>query len=170
MIRHTTPDVAKEICYGQSDIDLNASFLEESKETLKHLPPNLDNVYSSPLKRCLHLAKLIPCRGLIQVKELKEMNFGEWELKAWSDIPKSQLDPWMSNFVNQQVPNGESMKILADRVSTWYRSLNLSGPGKVAIVTHAGPIRILLSEINQTPLEEAFQRYSVNYGEVICIG
>ena len=98
------------------------------------------------------------------------MNFGEWELKAWSDIPKSQLDPWMSNFVNQQVPNGESMKILADRVSTWYRSLNLSGPGKVAIVTHAGPIRILLSEINQTPLEEAFQRYSVNYGEVICIG
>lgn len=75
----------------------------------------------------------------------------------------------MEDFVRQQVPNGESMEILADRVIHWYTEILRNSEEKVAIVTHAGPIRVILSEVNQTPLAEAFKRYSVNYGEVIFI-
>ncbi len=169
LIRHTTPDIAKEICYGQSEIELTESFPEESRRILRELPAALDMVFTSPLKRCLQLAMLIPHQDLKQVSELQEMNFGNWELKPWTEIPKAELDPWMTDFVNQQVPDGESMTMLADRVLTWFGTLKSFNLEKVAIVTHAGPIRIILSEVNQTPLEEAFQRYSVDYGEVIVI-
>ena len=169
LIRHTTPDISKEICYGQSDIALSQSFLEESKLILQELPTLVDKVYTSPLERCLQLAKLIPSQQFEEVAQLKEMNFGDWELKPWSDIPKSQITPWMEDFVNKQVPNGESMNMLAHRVKDWYKKLLATNYKKVALVTHAGPIRIILSEVNQTPLEEAFIRYSINYGEVILI-
>ncbi|MEM1409088.1 MAG: histidine phosphatase family protein [Bacteroidota bacterium] len=113
-------------------------------------------LYSSPLKRCLQLAALIPHQSLDQVPQLQEMNFGDWELRPWSDIPKAELNPWMEDFVRQQVPNGESMEILADRVIHWYTEILRNSEEKVAIVTHAGPIRVILSEVNQTPLARSF--------------
>lgn len=169
LIRHTTPDIDKGICYGQADIGLADDFLKEAKNTVQQLPPSIDHVYTSPLKRCLQLAGMIPHQALEQVSALQEMDFGDWELKAWSDIPESDLNPWMADFVNEKVPNGESMKVMANRVISWYHLLKDSKSEKIAIVTHAGPIRILLSEVNKTPLEEAFDRYPVAYGEVIKI-
>ena len=170
LIRHTTPDIAKEICYGQSDIGLVGSFPEESQRILQELPASVDKVFTSPLKRCVQLAQLISGSGLEQIWQLQEMDFGDWELKPWSDIPRAELDPWMADFVNHQVPKGESMRLLADRVIAWYSKIKSSKLEKIAIVTHAGPIRIILSEVNQTPFEEAFERYPVSYGEVIRIG
>lgn len=168
LIRHTTPDISKEICYGQSDIALAKSFHEEVQMILPQLPNKVDEVYTSPLSRCLRLTEMIPHKTLKEVPQLQEMNFGEWELKRWNDIPEDELNPWMENFVNERVPNGESMQMLADRVVGWYSDLQFDVE-KVAIVTHAGPLRILLSHINRTPLEEAFQLYNVKYGEVITI-
>ena len=169
LIRHTTPDIAKGICYGQADLSLTSSFEEEADEILKKLPHPLDIVYTSPLKRCQQLAKRIPHKTLEEVPQLQEMNFGDWELKPWSHIPEAALNPWMEDFVNVQVPNGESMKMLADRVISWYDQIMAKNSKGIAIVTHAGPIRVLLSHVNQTPLGEAFQRYNVQYGEVIPI-
>ena len=39
---------------------------------------------------------------------LMEMNFGDWEMKNWNDIPPEQLNPWMEDFVNIRASNGES--------------------------------------------------------------
>lgn len=169
MIRHTTPKIGKGICYGQADLDLAATFGKEAQNVLQSLPASMDKVYTSPLKRCLQLAKLIPHKKLEEIQQLQEMNFGDWELKPWSDIPKEDLDPWMDNFVNQRVPSGESMKMLADRVTQWYKEMIVTEDRKVAIVTHAGPIRIILSVVNNTPFEQAFKHYQVEYGEVFVI-
>ncbi|MGD1889384.1 MAG: alpha-ribazole phosphatase [Cyclobacteriaceae bacterium] len=169
LVRHTTPAISKEICYGQSDIPLAATFTEESQRVLEKLPASVDMVYTSPLSRCLQLAQRIPHQALEQVSQLKEMNFGDWELRPWSEIPKQELDPWMNDFVNYQVPNGESMEMLADRVARWYENLMTTPLDKVVVVTHAGPIRIILSKVHGTALEEAFKLYPVDYGEVILI-
>ena len=59
--------------------------------------------------------------------------------------------------------------MLADRVNSWYESLIATIPEKVILVTHAGPIRTILSKVYDTPLEEAFNLYAVDYGEVIMI-
>ncbi|MEM6866068.1 MAG: alpha-ribazole phosphatase [Bacteroidota bacterium] len=170
LIRHTAPDIDKGICYGQSDIPLAQTFSDESNHVLAQLPGTMDIVFTSPLKRCLELAELIPSKKLKESSQLMEMDFGDWEMKPWGEIPKNELNPWMEDFVNHNVPNGESMTILAHRVNQWYSKLKATSFEKVAIVTHAGPIRILLSTINQTPLAEAFKRYQIDYGEMITIG
>jgi len=169
LIRHTTPDVEQGICYGQSDLALASSFEEEARGLLEALPTAINKVFTSPLKRCLQLAKKISCQTIKEVPQLQEMNFGDWELKPWNAIPKAELNPWMEDFVHQQVPNGESMQQLAERVLNWYEELKSQELEKIAVVSHAGPIRIILSEINQTPLKEAFERYKVGYGNVIPI-
>ncbi|MDW3192949.1 MAG: alpha-ribazole phosphatase [Cytophagales bacterium] len=166
LVRHTTPDIAKEICYGQSDVLLSGNFPEEAKAVLQQLPDKIDAVYTSPLDRCKALAKMIPSPKLTEAAEMMEMNFGDWELRPWSAIDQEELDPWMADFVHHQVPNGESMQLLVNRVNTWYQNLLQSTDTRVVVVCHAGPIRVLLSLINHTRLEEAFQRYSVAYGEV----
>ena len=55
LIRHTTPDIAHGICYGQLDINLSESFEYEVNAVLKLLPA-LDLVITSPLQRCKKLA------------------------------------------------------------------------------------------------------------------
>ena len=169
LVRHTKPEISKGVCYGQSDLELANSFQEELTHVLSQLPEKVEVIYSSPLKRCLELARSIPHKDLRQADQLKEMDFGDWELKPWDSIPLEELNPWMEDFVEQPVPNGESMRLLAERITPWFRELIAANHQQLVIVTHAGPIRIILSLIHETPLEEAFQRYQVEYGEVILL-
>jgi alpha-ribazole phosphatase len=41
LIRHTTPAVAKGICYGQTDLDITESFVEEAEAIRGHLPSGI---------------------------------------------------------------------------------------------------------------------------------
>ena len=73
LIRHTTPAVARGICYGQTDLDVTGSFREEAEVIRQHLPADIGTVYSSPLKRCTQLAQqLFPDRPLRLMGELME--------------------------------------------------------------------------------------------------
>ena len=59
-IRHTRPDIARGVCYGQSDIPLAASFAEEAEDVRARLNERLEGrtptrIYSSPLSRCRRL-------------------------------------------------------------------------------------------------------------------
>jgi len=158
VIRHTTPDVAKGICYGQSDISVTHTFPEESHRVLMQLPLQLDIVYTSPLIRCLQLADTIAkARQLEMVTDarLKELNFGDWELKAWNDLDQSSLMDWMNNYVEVCCPNGESYAQLAGRVEEFLNSLAVLTYRSVAIVTHGGVIKALHAVINQVSLKEA---------------
>jgi alpha-ribazole phosphatase len=65
LIRHTTPAVARGICYGQTDLEVTGSFHEEAEVIRQHLPADIGPVYSSPLNRCTLLAKeLFPDRPI----------------------------------------------------------------------------------------------------------
>ena len=41
-IRHTRPDIARGVCYGQSDIPLAASFAEEAEDVRAQLTERLE--------------------------------------------------------------------------------------------------------------------------------
>lgn len=60
LIRHTTPDIAKDICYGQSYVALAKSFQTEKNLIIKQLDSKYDAVFSCPLSRCTILAQHIP--------------------------------------------------------------------------------------------------------------
>jgi alpha-ribazole phosphatase len=75
LIRHTTPAVARGICYGQTDLDVTETFSEEAAVIRQCLPGTIGLVYSSPLKRCTLLAKeLFPDRSVQLSPELMEIH------------------------------------------------------------------------------------------------
>ena len=171
LVRHTAPDVAKGICYGQADIDVTPTFLTEAAIIQKHLPENIGTVYSSPLKRCKKLAEYLFAGHAIQLhNDLKEINCGQWELKAWDDIPKAVIDPWMKDFVTVRIPDGESYEDLYHRVKNAFLHIQQKGKGgSVVIVAHGGVLRSILSYITNTPLKDSFAAFTLHYGCVIKI-
>ncbi len=168
LVRHTTPNIEKGICYGQSDLGITDSFPSEVKKIHDQIPVDeISRVYSSPLQRCKLLAKTFN-KEVIYDDRLKELNFGDWELKPWDAIHSKELDPWMNDFVDIQVPNGESYAMLQQRILNFYTTLDHIAGEKIVIVTHAGPIRALLSNIRKIHLKDSFT-IQVAYGEVITI-
>ncbi|MEX6691172.1 alpha-ribazole phosphatase [Danxiaibacter flavus] len=168
LIRHTTPDVARGICYGQADIDVTDSFHTEASLIKAYLPASIQQVHCSPLQRCRKLAELLFPQALIQYHDaLKEINCGDWELKKWDDIDKAEIQPWMEDFVNVCIPNGENYVQLHERCSLLFDQLIQNAPA--AIVTHGGVIRSILSHITSTPLKESFNKFSLHYGCVVKI-
>jgi alpha-ribazole phosphatase len=182
LIRHTTPLVAKGICYGQTDLDITDSFNEEAAIIRQYLPEKMESVHSSPLQRCSRLAShLFPAHSMDLHNELMEIHCGEWEMKGWDELPKEVIDPWMKDFVNVRIPGGESYLDLHERVTRCFNGIRgvapgigTAGPdgfgpdtGPVAIVAHGGVIRSILSYITDTPLIDSFKVFSLHYGCVI---
>ncbi len=169
LIRHTTPKVDKGICYGQADLDVTDSFFEEVKNIVPHLPAEIANVYSSPLQRCKKLAKALFENHTIQYHDdLMELNCGDWELQTWNDIPKPEIEPWLEDFVQVPVPNGESYAQMHTRVIERFMQINQAGKTSV-IVAHGGVLRSILAHITQTPLKESFDVFKCHYGCVVKI-
>ncbi|HJY12345.1 MAG TPA: alpha-ribazole phosphatase [Flavobacterium sp.] len=172
LVRHTETACKKGICYGQSDVNLAEPFDSVFKNILLQLPSEAI-ILSSPLKRCVILAKYI--RDNIKTifyqedKRLMEMDFGDWEMKNWNDILPEQLNPWMEDFVNVSASNGESFVELHNRVESFLTDLTLKEIKQpIVVVGHAGIIRSILCHHTDLPLKDAFQN-KVDFGEVIKI-
>lgn len=169
LIRHTTPDIEKGICYGQTDLGLASTYKDEFKVVLNQLPKQIDSVYSSPLKRCLQLAKAISTHPILENK-LKEIDFGDWEMQKWDKIPLDEIQPWYDDYVNVKSKNGESLVDLSKRVLEFYLNLKQNNKENICIVTHSGVIRVILAHLRNIPLKDCFQDIGkIEYGEVFCI-
>lgn len=167
LIRHTETVVPKGICYGQADVDIKEPYLEIFEDIKSQLPTDAI-VYSSPLQRCKKMAEFFS-NEIIFDNRLKEMNFGNWELQAWNDIPLEEINPWMDNFVEVRVPNGESFKDLYHRVGEFYSELLQKNDDKVVLFCHDGTIRSILSRYHKTQLKDSFSLYKIQYGEILKI-
>ncbi len=168
LIRHTSVAVPKSICYGQTDVPLADTFLTEKEAVLKLLPDLTHAVvYSSPAQRCTQLAGCISDAYQIH-PHLQEIHFGNWEGRAWDEIPPEELNPWMENFVSVCPPNGESFQQLYTRSTQVLKQWQNTVSGPLILVTHAGVIRSLLCYSRQVPLQDAFQ-FAVDYGSVTKI-
>lgn len=169
LIRHTTPLVAKGICYGQTDLDVTESFIPEAEAIREVLPASMAAVFSSPLQRCARLAShLFPDAPLALRPELMELHCGTWEMQPWDELPKHEIDPWMADFVNIRVPGGESYLDLHARVTACFTAIaTADAGGPQAIVGHGGVLRSILAGISGTPLDQSFQVFSLHYGCVV---
>ena len=169
LIRHTKTDTLKGLCYGQSDVALADSFLEEAHQLQQKLPELKPNslVFSSPLTRCVQLAEKISDKVTIDTR-LSELDFGDWEYRRFDDIDVNVLQQWTDNFVHAAPPNGESFIDLCHRAGAfWQDVVHEMHPAseQILIITHAGVIRALLAHILKLPPANAFQ-FRVDVGSV----
>lgn len=170
LIRHTTPAVARGICYGQTDLDTTDSFYKEAAIIREHLPGLVQSVHSSPLQRCSRLAgHLFPSHSIVFHDELMEIHCGHWEMRNWDELPKEEIDPWMKDFVQVRIPGGESYLDLHERVTRCFHRIRAGVGAPIAIVGHGGVIRSILSTISGTPLIDSFKAFVLHYGCVVKV-
>lgn len=152
VIRHTPVAVEKSICYGQLDVALASSFKQDADLIKSRIPQGIEQVYASPLSRCKQLVDYLDLKPIQFENALMEINFGNWEGKAWNDIPKEELNEWMHDFVNICPPNGENLQMLYNRVQHFLDQLAQQPHEKVLLVCHAGVIRCMWTYLLDIPL------------------
>ena len=172
LIRHTKPDVTEGTCYGQSDIDIVKEEFQRDLIYMKSVIPirNWQAAYTSPLKRCAKLTNELTqgsCK-IITDNRIKELNFGDWELQKWNNIPEKEMNEWCENYIQKSPPNGESYNELYERTVNFWKMLNGKDHKTAGIITHGGVIRSILAHIFEMPLKNSFS-IKLHYSEIIKI-
>lgn len=164
VIRHTEVNNPENLCYGNIEMPLVKNYEKITKKFFDNLPKNIEKIFSSPSKRC---TDLLECMNLefSKRKELKELDFGDWEGRRWSEINKADLNTWMNDFIYKSPKNGEKMIDLYNRVIDFTKNIFTMNLSKVLFVTHAGVIRALLSKGLEISLEDTFN-IKINHDEI----
>lgn len=166
LIRHTAVKNPENLCYGFSEIPLRENYLEDFKGI--QLAEKYDFIISSPSRRCQLLAKHFQFNYETD-ERLREMNFGDWEMRKWTDIPEDEINPWYKDFINVKATNGENLLEMQTRVlSYWNELISKENTNKILIVSHAGVIRLILQSILQFPLENMFN-FQIDYGKITMV-
>lgn len=163
LIRHTKVAV-NGVCYGFSDVELNDTFLQEKEEVLTKVDSSNAVVFSSPSTRCTKLASFIYSDYKTDDR-IKELNFGDWEMKRWDDISDPEFDVWMNDYINYRCPNGESLLDMKSRVEAFHKEITSLGYDKVILVTHSGVVRLFHHLLNDVVLDKIFD-LKIEYGDV----
>jgi alpha-ribazole phosphatase len=147
LIRHTRANIADGVCYGSTDVaalPFDAEFSRIVEEITAWRP---ERIISSDLRRCRVLADTLSAatgaRQEIDAR-LRELDFGDWEGMRWDDLPRDALDRWAADPLGFAAPRGESGAALIARVTACFADIS-EFQGRQAIVSHAGPLRVLMA-------------------------
>lgn len=147
---------------------MKPTFEEEAEEVKKGLSDHtFDKVWTSPLTRCVRLANYCGFPEAEREDRIKEVNFGEWEMKSWNELssdPRSEA--WFKDWVNNPTPNGESLQDQYDRVSDFLNELRKSGLQKVCLVRAWRGIDLCPGLRWRIPLQDAFKNVP-SYGAIV---
>ena len=140
LVRHTSVDVPKGTCYGQTDVPVAATFEQEAAQTKARLQAYepFDAVYASPLTRARLLAAYCGYPRPTLDNRLKEMSMGEWEMQRYDEIRDVRLDAWYKDYMHLPTPGGESFPELYERVAGFLDELKGKDLGRVAVFAHGG--------------------------------
>lgn len=169
MIRHGKSEDNLRKVYSRNSTPLTDDGIEELLQTKKLLKEyNYEEVYYSPYKRT---AMTLACLGLVGKEEsrLKEINFGIFAGKTFEEIshiyPK-ETKLWTNDIYNYQIPQGESLFDVYERVSEFLEELHKLNKSSI-LVTHDSVIRLALCWIFDEPLY--FYRFKVDCASITTI-
>jgi broad specificity phosphatase PhoE len=110
----------------------------------------VQHLYSSDLSRCRSTAEILAeGKPVSFTRRLRELNFGAWEGCTHGQLLRrdpSRYRKWIADPRSAAPPRGETLAQLAARVRSFARTVIRRHPEEtVALVTHGGPIRVLLA-------------------------
>jgi broad specificity phosphatase PhoE len=160
LIRHgETVHNANSIAQGWSDSALSERGQAQVRalaERVALLRP--DALFCSPLERAMSTARPIAmATGLpiVQLDDLREMNFGQWEGQSFRDIRANDAEAarrWMDD-PDEACPGGESHNDVRARMA---RALAATAEAaKPVIVTHGTALRLGATVLLDAPIEVA---------------
>lgn len=173
LLRHSAPDIATGICYGRSDVPARLPNGEQVLKLVKALPRAIARIDTSPLLRCHALAEQMAAYFDLPVRtdpRLLEIDFGSWEMQAWDDIPRHEIDAWAEDVEGARPHGGESVVQMAERVRAYLLD-SVRIDGHILAVTHLGVVRCIAAVIGRpNPFELGLgfgQFFTVEPGEVV---
>ncbi|MGA6982965.1 MAG: histidine phosphatase family protein [Candidatus Sulfotelmatobacter sp.] len=175
LIRHAETNMAGRFC-GHSDPELNRRGRQQFAGLIDALSAHsIRRVYSSDLRRSRQTADAIAKHfgtELYLRPGLREINFGQWEGLSWKEI--ETRDPisaktWVSEYPDSTAPGGEPFHEFVSRIDQEISFL-LEEAGKlpIAVVTHAGFIRTVLTSRCGISQDEAWNR-TKEYGSIVVL-
>lgn len=138
-VRHTSVEVPRGFCYGQTDVPLRTSFEAEAavvREKVERLQRG--KVYTSPLSRCVRLATFCGFPDAERDNRLLEMSFGEWEGAFLYDMDTPEVRWWFGDQLRRVTPGGESIFQLRDRLLGFLQEKAAAGEDNLLVFSHGG--------------------------------
>ena len=137
--RHPRPEGAQGRCIGsRSDLPVHwrrAKRLARRiqavarRERLPHV------VWTSPLHRCADVGKWLRRWGWQYHCDatLRELDFGAWDGRRWSEIDVAEVDAWVADFASHAPGGSESLKDMLRRAAAFDASAT-----PTLVVSHGG--------------------------------
>lgn len=164
LIRHGETDYNLQSRYcGFSNPPLNNKGIWQAKRLAVRLEDiSIEKVYSSDSKRAYETAEIIfKNKPIERFPDFREMNFGIFEGLKYDEIMKKYPEiykQWINSPKKTNIPGAETLSKLSKRVKEKVASILSHHKEKtIAIVTHAGPIRIILCDASKCGLEMFWQ-------------
>lgn len=166
LIRHATTEGNLAGQYiGHTDLDATEDGLRQIDKLKEDYGgyPEVDAVFSSPLKRCLQTAKRIyPDKEPIVLEGLSEYDFGEFEGKTADELKDEEaFQVWLAGTSPETpLPFGESQIAFNERICANFvqiiDGILKSGVRSTAVVTHGGVIMALMTAfaLPEAPMHE----------------
>lgn len=161
LLRHGVTTAGNRYC-GSSDAALSEQGLAQMWDAVHGR--RWQRIVSSPLQRCVVFARLLAQRlevACLEDSRLREMYFGEWEGYSAAELMERTpevLGAFWKDPLAHPPPGAEPLPALRARVlAFWHELAAESDDGEVLLVTHGGPIRILLAEFSSRPLSRLME-------------
>jgi len=170
LVRHGLTDwnTQQRFC-GHSDVPLSAQGRVQARWLAQRLQEEkISTIYTSDLARARETAEIIASRRTQEVPvnlsaAWREIDFGAWEGLTYAEIAerfKDQLG-FFTDPVQYSPLGGESLAYVLQRVQAELAVIACSGnlpvEGDLVIVSHGGPLRVLLCSLLGVPLERQWQ-------------
>jgi alpha-ribazole phosphatase len=160
LIRHGEPaEQARQRCYGSLDVGLSGTGRAQMARVAEYLRAEpVAAIYTSPRSRAIEGAQILAAATACPVEvvaDLREIDFGAFEGLPFDEIAIRYPDlyrQWMETPTEARFPNGETFGEMRTRVLRTFATIQREREGQtVAIVSHGGVNRILLSWALQMP-------------------
>lgn len=159
---------------GQSDPPLNQEGEGQAEAVAVRLAPvRFEAAYSSDLLRAADTAGPI-MRGrdvpIVQRRDLREKDFGEWEGMTWEDLQHRYPDMLEDLFDEKPAfapPGGESDLDLLDRVTAAVARIagrQAGTDGNILVVSHGGTLRAMMVAMLGLPVDSMWRLRLSNGG------
>lgn len=161
---------------SRTDLNLSPLGNEQAKKIAKRLSGQpVEVLFTSPLKRCQETAVIIAGQLRLEpivLKELAEIDFGQWEGLTYEEIKEEFgdiIDQWLDDASSMVVPGGEDWLPFSRRVAAFLSSV-ASRTEKVGVaVTHGGVIKAVVNRIFRLK-QNAFKRFILSNASISAIG
>ena len=123
-----------------------------------------NHIVTSPLARCADFARaLARYRSIpLEINEnLRELHFGAWEGRTVAELMAEHsevLTRFWQDPLSHPPPDAEPLTQLQSRILTVWNSVLVRYPREhILLITHGGPVRILLCHVLGKPLDRLLE-------------